>query len=160
MQKVSSSQAAVVVLNWVKHSFSLWLSLKPNRKSTDSSKRRYSAFSKCPSVWEIDMFLLEIFTIFNILTLHQIFWITKNFFKKLEYVFLVESIKIENATLPYKTALSEANIKKIEWRVQNGAITRNGVFSVTTLFFWKFCFSLRTSYKEYHLPKCQYSYFL
>ena len=57
------------------------------------------------------MFLLEIFTIFNILTLHQIFWITKNFFKKLEYVFLVESIKIENATLPYKTALSEANIK-------------------------------------------------
>ena len=111
MQKVRSSQAAVVVLNWVKHSFSLWLSLKPNRKSTDSSKRRYSAFSKCPSVWEIDMFLLEIFTIFNILTLHQIFWITKNFFKKLEYVFLVESIKIENATLPYKTALSEANIK-------------------------------------------------
>ena len=111
MQKVRSSQAAVVVLNWVKHSFSLWLSLKPNRKSTDSSKRRYSAFSKCPSVWEIDMFLLEIFTIFNILTLHQIFWITKKFFKKLEYVFLVESIKIENATLPYKTALSEANIK-------------------------------------------------
>ena len=111
MQKVRSSQAAVVVLNRVKHSFSLWLSLKPNRKSTDSSKRRYSTFSKCPSVWEIDMFLLEIFTIFNILTLHQIFWRTKNFFKKLEYVFLVESIKIENATLPYKTALSEANIK-------------------------------------------------
>ena len=31
--------------------------------------------------------------------------------KKLEYRFLVESIKIENVTFPYKTALSEANVK-------------------------------------------------
>ena len=30
---------------------------------------------------------------------------------KLEDRFLVESIKIENATFPYKTALPEANIK-------------------------------------------------
>ena len=33
------------------------------------------------------------------------------FFKKLEYHFLVESTKIENATSPYKTALSESNVK-------------------------------------------------
>ena len=32
-------------------------------------------------------------------------------FKKLEYRFLVEKTKIEKAPLPYKTALSEANIK-------------------------------------------------
>ena len=111
MEKARSSQAALVVLNLVKHSFSLWLSLKLNRKSTGSSKRRYSGFSQYPSVWEIGMFLLEIFTVFNILTLHQIFWTTRNFFKKLEYIFLVQSIKIENATLPYKTALSETNVK-------------------------------------------------
>ena len=106
MEKARSSQAALVVLNWVKHSFSLRLSLKPNRNSTGSSKRRYSGFSQCPSVWEIGMLLLEIFTVFNILTLHQIFWTTK-----LEDLFLVQSIKIENATLPYKTALSETNVK-------------------------------------------------
>ena len=111
MEKARSSQAALVVLNWVKHSFSLWFSLKLNRKSTGSSKRRYSGFSQYPSVWEIGMFLLEIFTVFNILTLHQIFWTTRNFFKKLEYIFFVQSIKIENATLPYKTALSETNVK-------------------------------------------------
>ena len=32
-------------------------------------------------------------------------------FKKLEYHFVVESTKIDNITFPYKTALSEANVK-------------------------------------------------
>ena len=35
----------------------------------------------------------------------------ENLFKKLEYRFLVGSIKIENASFPYKTAVSEANVK-------------------------------------------------
>ena len=45
------------------------------------------------------------------LNLRQIFWKTKTFFKKLEYRFLIESTKIENALFPYKTAMSEANVK-------------------------------------------------
>ena len=40
-------------------------------------------------------------------------------------------------------------LRQIEWWVQNGPITKNGVLPVATLFFWKFCFSLRTSYKEF-----------
>ena len=32
-------------------------------------------------------------------------------FKKLKYVSLVESTKIDNITFPYKTSLSEANVK-------------------------------------------------
>ena len=35
----------------------------------------------------------------------------ETFFKNLEYRFLVESTAIENATFPYKTSLSEANVK-------------------------------------------------
>ena len=35
----------------------------------------------------------------------------KTFFKKLEYPFLVEKTKIENASFPHKTAISEANVK-------------------------------------------------
>ena len=35
----------------------------------------------------------------------------KNFFKKLEYCFLVESTKIENASFSYKTSISKANLK-------------------------------------------------
>ena len=34
-----------------------------------------------------------------------------NLFQKLEYRFLVENTKIESASFPYKTAISEANVK-------------------------------------------------
>ena len=34
-----------------------------------------------------------------------------NLFKKLEYNFLAKSIKIENVSFSYKTAMSEANVK-------------------------------------------------
>ena len=39
------------------------------------------------------------------------FWKTKTFFRKLEHFFLVESTNIENASFPYKTAISEASVK-------------------------------------------------
>ena len=87
--------------------------------------------------------------VFNTLTLKQISWKKKTFFKKLEYRFLVESTKIKNASFPYKTAISEANVKKNKMLTKNGPITKNGVLPVTTLFFWKFCFSLRTTYTEF-----------
>ena len=38
--------------------------------------------------------------------------------------------------------------RQIKLGVQSGPITNNGILSVTTLFFKKFCFSLTTSYKE------------
>ena len=84
----------------------------------------------------------------NTLTLKEIFYKTEIIFKKLECRFLVESTKIENASLSYKTPISEANVKQIEWWLHIRPNTKNGVLPVTTLFFWKFCFSLRTSYKE------------
>ena len=37
---------------------------------------------------------------------------TKTFDKKLEKCFLVESTNIERKSLPYKTAVAEANVKK------------------------------------------------
>ena len=49
-----------------------------------------------------------------------------------------------HAKLPYQ----KLKLRQIEWLVQNGLITNNGVLPVTTLFFWKLRFSLRTSYKE------------
>ena len=39
-------------------------------------------------------------------------------------------------------------LRQIEWEVQNGPITKDGVLPVTTLFFQKFYFSLRTSFIE------------
>ena len=52
-----------------------------------------------------------------------------NLEKKLEYRFIVESAKIENAIFRHKTVLSEA----MEWGVQNG-VRKNGVLPVTTFF--------------------------
>ena len=48
---------------------------------------------------------------FNTLNLKQVPSKTKTFFKKLKHHFLVESIKIENKTFPYKTVLPESNVK-------------------------------------------------
>ena len=51
----------------------------------------------------------------------------KTFCKKLENRFLVESTKIESASIPCKTAMSQNE--------QNGPITKNRVLPVTILFF-------------------------
>ena len=39
-------------------------------------------------------------------------------------------------------------LSQIKQWLRNGPITKNGVLPVTTLFFWKYCLSLRTSYTE------------
>ena len=57
------------------------------------------------------MAISENFKRFNTLTLKQVFWKTKTIFKKLESRFLVETPKIQNTSFPFKTALSEANVK-------------------------------------------------
>ena len=85
---------------------------------------------------------VEILNNVNTLTLKQIFWKTKTFFKKLKDRFLVENTKIENALFRYKISISEANVKATDWWVQNRPTTKNGVLPVTTLFFCLFCFVL------------------
>ena len=54
---------------------------------------------------------MEFFRVSNTLVLEQIFWKMKNFFKNLEYSFLIQSTKNKNASFPYKTAISEADVK-------------------------------------------------
>ena len=75
----------------------------------------------------------------------MIFCKTKASFIKLEYRFLVETIKIQNTLFSFKTSLLEAMLRQIEWTLQNGPITKSGVLPLTTLFFWKTCSSFRTS---------------
>ena len=86
--------------------------------------------------------LMEILNVFNALTLKNIFWKTRTFFKKWAYRFLDESTKIANAIFPYKTALSEANVKT-KWGVQNAPITKNEVFASIYLIFVKILFHFK-----------------
>ena len=106
----------------------------------------------------------------NTSTFEQVFWKTKTFFKKLEYRFLtvkalrLKALAFQKPIILIPTGISEANLRQIEWWVQNGASTKNGRLPVTTLLFRKFCFSLRTSYKELiwctNDPYAHMSYFL
>ena len=91
---------------------------------------------------------VEILNVLNTVTLNKIFWETESFFKKLEYRFLAESANIENASFPYKNPLSETNVKTNRIVSTKWTCYKERSLPVTTLFFWKFCFSLRTSYKE------------
>ena len=73
------------------------------------------------------------------------------FFKKLENRFVFESTTIERVTYPYTNTLSDSQksmLRWIEWGVQNGPMTKNVVLPVSAIFFWKFCFSTITCYKE------------
>ena len=54
---------------------------------------------------------VKVSNVFNTLTMKLIFWKTKTVFKKQEQHFLVETTEVENTSFPFKTALSEANVK-------------------------------------------------
>ena len=94
------------------------------------------------------MTITQILNVFNTLTLKWIFWKTQTLFKKLEYRFLVESTKIDIATFPYKTALSEANVKANRMGSTKWTYHEKRSFASNYFFFWKFYFSLGTSQKE------------
>ena len=91
---------------------------------------------------------MKVLNVFNTLTLMQNFWKTKIFFKKLEYRFLVETTRLKTHHFHLKLLCQKPMLREIKWRLQSGRITKSGVLPVTNLFFWKICFSLRTSQKE------------
>ena len=65
----------------------------------------------------------------------------ENLFKKPKYRFLVETTKIENTSFLCQKPM----LRLIEWRLQNGPVTKSGALPVTTLLLWKICSSFRTS---------------
>ena len=62
--------------------------------------------------------------------------------------FLFESNKIENALFPYKTAISEANVKTNRMVSTKRNYNKERSFASNYSFFWKFCFCLSAYYKE------------
>ena len=72
----------------------------------------------------------------------------KTLFKKLEYCSLVANTNIDNITYPYKTALSEANVKTNRMRSAKLTYHKERSFACTTFRFRKFCVSVATSYIE------------
>ena len=105
---------------------------------------------------------LEIFNDFNTLTLKQIFWKTKTFFKKLEHRFLVESTKIENALFPYKTAISEAHVKTNRMVITKWIYHRERSFASNYFIFLKALFQFKNLFTKswFDVPLTQVPTFL
>ena len=88
--------------------------LKPTERAQVLLRNGTRDFQNSPLFQRSACFYMTIsgsLNIFNVVTLKHIFWKTKTFFKKLEYGFLVESNRVENASFPYKSVISKANVK-------------------------------------------------
>ena len=66
----------------------------------------------------------------------------KTFLKKLEYRFLVKSSKTENASFPYKTAISEVNVKTNRMVITKWAYHKERSFA-SYYFFLKLLFQFK-----------------
>ena len=108
-------------------------------------------FQKCPPFERSAYFYLTIngnFERFQYFNFETDFLENKNIFQKAGVQFLVENTKIKNASFLYKTAMSKVSVKTNRMGSVKWTMKKNGVLSVTTFFFRKICFSLKTSYKE------------
>ena len=86
---------------------------------------------------------VKILNVFSTLTLKQIFWKTKPFFKKLEHGFLVESAKIESTSFPYKTEISEANVKTNKMETKKWTYHKERRFASDYFIFLKILFQFK-----------------
>ena len=99
----------------LENTFSERFHFNANRKSIGSSKTGTRDFQNSTPFERSAYFAVTVskdFKRFQYFNFEADFVENENFFlKKHEYNFLVESTKIENASFPYKTAISEANGK-------------------------------------------------
>ena len=88
----------------------------------------------------------------------------KTLFKKLEYGLLVERDKIENASFPYKTSISETNIKTNRMVSTKRTCQKQRNFVINYFIYLKILFQFKNLFYivdlMYQGPKSPYSYFL
>ena len=122
--------------------------LKPRERAWILLKTVVGIFKRALRLrnWHVFMWQpLEILNVFTTLSLKLIF---ENLFKKLEYRFLVQSTRLKAKHFHRKLTCQKSMSRQIEWEVQNGPITKDGVLPLPTLVFWKFCFRVRSFSKE------------
>ena len=136
-----------ICLNSGKRFFLRGFILKPTERAQVLLKTVLGIFKIPLHLRDRHVFMWQSLEILNVFyTLKLIFWKPQTRFKKSAALFF--SYQIQSATFPYKTALSEANVKASRMVNTKWAYHKERSFAVTILFFRKFCFILRTSYKE------------
>ena len=128
---------------------------KATRKSISYCKKRYNGFSITGN--------LERFQYFQNIMKNTNFPENEILFIKVEYRFLVESTKIENATFPYKTALSEGNVNANRMWSAKCTYHKERSFTINYFIFWNILFPFKNPLWKadlmYQVLKCSYSYF-
>ena len=100
--------------------------------------------------WHVFMWhVFFISNVFNSLTLKEIFRKTRTFYKKLKYRFLVENTKIENALFPYKTAISEVNVKTNKMVTTKWTYHKEWSFSSNNFIFFKTLFQFKSPLQRF-----------
>ena len=88
----------------------------------------------------------------------------ENLFQKTGVPFWVESTKIENASFPYKTAISEVNVKTNRMVTTKWTYRKERNFASNHFIFLKILFQfkklLEKVYMMYQQSKCPYFHFL
>ena len=162
-----TAKLALIFVLTFENAFSESFHFKATRKSIGSSKKSVLGIFKIAlRLRDRHVFMsqsVKVSNVFNTLTLKQIFWKTKTFFKKLEYRFLVETTKIENTSFPFKTALSEANVKTnriatTKWTYHKEWSFASSYFISLENLFEFLNLSVRVNLM-YQRSKCPYSYF-
>ena len=87
--------------------------------------------------------ITESFKRFQYFNLEINFLENENLFQKTGVPFFSKTTKIENTPFPFKTALSEDNVKTNRMATAKWTYHESGIFPLTTLFFWKICSSFR-----------------
>ena len=74
----------------------------------------------------------------------------------------MKAIRLKTHHFHSKLSHQKSILRQTEWWVWNGPVSKNEVLLVTTLFIWKFCFSLRASNKEswFDVPATQMPIFI
>ena len=142
----------VFVLKHWKALFLKRFHFKANRKSIDSSKKR--SLKRYPPPFErLACFYMTIrgnFERFQYFNFETDFLGNENLIQKnWSTVFQLKALRLKAHHCHTKLLHQKPMLRQIEWWVQYGPITKNKVLSATTLFFWKLCFSLRTSYTDF-----------
>ena len=78
------------------------------------------------------MTVIESFKRFQYFNFEKNFLENENLFQNTGVLFLVEATEIEIPPFPFKTALSEANVKTNRMATTNGPITKSEVLLATT----------------------------
>ena len=102
---------------------------------------------------------MKVLNVLNTLSLKQIFWKARVFLKKLEYCFLVESTQIENTSFPYKTTISEANVKANRMVSTKWTYHKERNFDSNYFTHLKILFQFKNFDLIYQRPECLYSFF-